>query len=96
MGKKIAVLLNPTSGQGKGGQAATQLAERLRDSGMEAAFLVGTSADEALNLTRQAVADGVDAVVAATKRHFRLVLRWRARRITPPCGELAARLRDLW
>ena len=65
MGKKIAVLLNPTSGQGKGGKAATELAERLRHSGMEAAFLVGTSADEALNLTRQAVADGVDAVVAA-------------------------------
>ena len=65
MGKKIAVLVNPTSGKGKGGQAATELAGRLRDNGIEAAFLVGTSADEALALTRQAVADGVDAVVAA-------------------------------
>ncbi len=65
MTKKIAVLINPTSGKGRGGREAIELALQLRSHGIDSNFLVGTTADEALELTRRAVADGVDAVIAA-------------------------------
>jgi diacylglycerol kinase (ATP) len=61
--RKIALLTNPTSGKGKGGRFRDAAHGRLTDAGMEVTSLQGSSADEALDLARTAVADGVDALV---------------------------------
>lgn len=61
----MAVLVNPMSGKGRGGQAAVDVAAGLRRHGIESTLLIGTDPDDALALARQAVADGVDALVAA-------------------------------
>jgi diacylglycerol kinase (ATP) len=61
--REIALLTNPTAGKGRGTAARPLVAERLRASGAQVRDLVGRDADEALALARQAVADGVDAVV---------------------------------
>ena len=42
MTKKIAVLINPTSGKGRGGREAIDLALQLRSHGIDSNFLVGT------------------------------------------------------
>jgi diacylglycerol kinase (ATP) len=65
MARTVAVLVNPTSGKGKGGRSAPELGASLHRRGIDAALLVAGSAEEALAMTRKAVADGVDAVVAA-------------------------------
>jgi diacylglycerol kinase (ATP) len=61
--RKIALLTNPTSGKGKGGRYRDAALGRLRDAGIEVSTLQGQNADEALDLARGAVADGVDALV---------------------------------
>ncbi len=63
MPRKIALLTNPTSGKGKGGRFRDAALGRLTDAGIEVTSLQGSSADEALDLARTAVADGVDALV---------------------------------
>lgn len=60
----VALITNPTSGKGKGGRARDVAASRLRAAGHDVRDLVGRDAEEALSLTRQAVADGAQAVVA--------------------------------
>jgi diacylglycerol kinase (ATP) len=65
MAPTVAVLVNPTSGKGKGGRSAPELGQLLHRRGIDAALLVAGSAEEALEMTRKAVADGVDAVIAA-------------------------------
>lgn len=59
MRKEIAVLTNPTSGKGKGGSVAGSVVPRLTDAGFEVRQLTGKDADEALDLARGVVADGV-------------------------------------
>lgn len=58
-------MVNPESGKGRGGSAAPRLATALRARGIQTAMLIGTDAEHGLALARQAVADGVDALVAA-------------------------------
>jgi diacylglycerol kinase (ATP) len=62
--REIALLVNPTSGGGKGARLAEPVAERLRSGGASVDQLIGRDADEAFDLLRNRVAAGVDAVVA--------------------------------
>jgi diacylglycerol kinase (ATP) len=60
---EIALLTNPTSGKGKGARAVAEVLPRLRDAGYAVRDLVGRDADEARDLARQCVADGVETLV---------------------------------
>src|SRR3954469_8832590 len=60
----IALLVNPTAGKGRAAKVAADVTERMRQGGANVAILVGTDAAHAQALARQAVDDGVDAVVA--------------------------------
>ena len=59
----IALLTNPTSGKGKGARHGAAARERLRSRGAEVRAAQGRDADEALDLARALVAEGVDALV---------------------------------
>jgi diacylglycerol kinase (ATP) len=61
--REIALLTNPTSGRGKGGRARGAVLERLRSAGLTVRDLSGRDADEALDLARASVQDGVDSLV---------------------------------
>lgn len=61
--REIALLTNPTSGKGKGAKIRRGALQRLRDGGLTVRDLQGRDAGEALDLARQCVADGVDALV---------------------------------
>jgi diacylglycerol kinase (ATP) len=61
--REIALLTNPTSGKGKGARFRDAALGRLRDAGIDVRTLQGESADEALELARDAVAGGIDALV---------------------------------
>lgn len=63
MAREIALLTNPTSGKGKGARFREAALPRLRDAGLLVRNLEGRDADEALDLARASVADGVDALV---------------------------------
>jgi len=60
--QEIALLTNPTSGKGKGARTVEEALPRLRDAGFEVRNLVGRDADEALDLARQCVEDGVETL----------------------------------
>ena len=61
--RDIALLTNPTAGRGKGARASVAALERLRGAGLAVRPLVGRDGDESLDLARQAVSDGADALV---------------------------------
>ena len=61
--REIALLTNPTAGKGKGAKARERALPRLRGAGLTVRDLQGRDAGEALDLARQCVADGVDALV---------------------------------
>ena len=61
--KQIALLANPTAGKGRGARFAWAALQRFRDAGWSVRALQGEDADEALDLARGVVADGVDALV---------------------------------
>jgi diacylglycerol kinase (ATP) len=61
--REIALITNPTAGRGKGGRAREAALTRLRDSGLVVRNLAGRDAGEALDLARQCVAEGVEALV---------------------------------
>lgn len=63
MPSEIALLTNPSSGKGKGARTAEQALPLLEAAGMKVRNLRGRDADEALDLARECVADGVDALV---------------------------------
>ncbi|HEX4189719.1 MAG TPA: diacylglycerol kinase [Marmoricola sp.] len=63
MRKQIAVLTNPTSGKGRGGKVSESVVPRLTDAGFEVTALVGRDGDEALDLARGCVADGIETLV---------------------------------
>ncbi len=63
MPREIALLTNPTSGKGKGAKAHDAVVQKLRGAGLTVRDLSGRDADEALDLARGVVADGVDALV---------------------------------
>jgi diacylglycerol kinase (ATP) len=60
----LALLVNPTAGKGRAAGLVAKVTERLRERGANVAILVGRDAAEAQGLARQAIADGVDALVA--------------------------------
>jgi diacylglycerol kinase (ATP) len=62
-GREIALLTNPTAGKGKGARYAAVALRRLREAGYDVRDLVGGSADEALDLARACVADGLETLV---------------------------------
>jgi diacylglycerol kinase (ATP) len=62
-GREIAFLTNPTSGKGRGARVREGALARLRGAGLVVRDLQGRDADESLDLARQCVADGVDALV---------------------------------
>jgi diacylglycerol kinase (ATP) len=61
--RDIALLTNPTAGKGKGAKRRDAALARLREGGLAVRNLQGRDADEALELARQCVDDGVDALV---------------------------------
>ena len=61
--REIALLTNPTAGKGRGAKVRGTALAGLRDAGLVVRDLQGRDAAEALDLARQCVADGVDAVV---------------------------------
>ena len=61
--KHVALLTNPVAGHGKALGAGRRAVARLRHHGVSVRELVGSTPDEAARLAREAVADGVDALV---------------------------------
>jgi len=61
--REIALLTNPTAGRGKGGRVRDRALTRLRAGGLVVRNLQGRDADEALDLAKQCVTDGVDALI---------------------------------
>ncbi len=64
MTRTVALLVNPTAGKGRGEAEGRIAAERLTAGGVTVERLVGPDAEGALRLGREAVARGVDALVA--------------------------------
>ena len=64
MSKSIALVVNPTAGKGRAARCIEPVAERLRQAHVSVRQIAGGSAAESLDLTRAAVEEGVDAVVA--------------------------------
>lgn len=60
----IALVVNPTSGKGRGAAVRSAVEERLRGGGAKVRTIVGTNADHAKGLAHDAVTQGVDALVA--------------------------------
>ncbi|GAB2862787.1 diacylglycerol kinase [Nocardioides pacificus] len=61
--REIALLTNPTAGKGRGHGVHDHVVERLRRSGLAVRDLRGRDADEAQDLARQCVSEGVEALV---------------------------------
>jgi diacylglycerol kinase (ATP) len=61
--REIALLTNPVAGRGRGARAREAALPRLRAAGFSVRNLAGRDADEALDLARQCVADGVEALI---------------------------------
>ena len=62
--RRIGLLVNPTSGRGKGGRSAPEVVQLLESGGVTVVRIEGTDADDAVSRAREAVADGLDALVA--------------------------------
>lgn len=60
---EIALLTNPTAGRGRGARARDAAHARLTEAGLSVRSLEGRDADEALDLARSVVAEGVDGLV---------------------------------
>jgi diacylglycerol kinase (ATP) len=60
---RIGLLINPVSGHGKGLRAAHRARDRFAALGVTVHELAGRDVDESAALAREAVADGVDALV---------------------------------
>lgn len=63
MAREIALLTNPTAGKGRGARTAAIALPRLRDAGFSVRSLAGRDADEARDLARQCVDEGVENLV---------------------------------
>ena len=63
MAREIALLTNPTSGKGRGTRTAAIALPRLKEAGFHVRSLVGRDADEARDLARCCVEEGVEALV---------------------------------
>jgi diacylglycerol kinase (ATP) len=65
MSRSVAILLNPASGKGRSAEYAPRLVDAFERRGVAAHVLTGDSAEHAVELGKQAVAGGVDALIAA-------------------------------
>ena len=63
MTREIALLTNPTAGKGRARRVRDAALPLLHGAGWRIRSLEGRDADEATDLARQAVADGVEALV---------------------------------
>lgn len=61
---RTAILVNPTSGKGRSAKNAPVAMQRLREHGMDVAVLEAGSAEGSVELAKQAIADGVEALIA--------------------------------
>jgi diacylglycerol kinase (ATP) len=61
--REIALLTNPTAGKGRGRRARSEALPLLQAAGWRVRSLEGRDADEAADLARAAVDDGVEALV---------------------------------
>jgi len=61
--RQVAILVNPTSGKGRGGRYAPVAAKVLQDAGLDVSPLAGRDASEALDLARQVVEERPAALV---------------------------------
>jgi diacylglycerol kinase (ATP) len=61
----VALLVNPTSGGGRGAREGRAAADRLRSLGIGVRLIEGADATDALALARDAIAAGVDGLVVA-------------------------------
>lgn len=61
--RDIALLINPTSGRGRGERAGRAAAERLTSAGLAVRQLAGRDVRESQDIAREEVARGVDALV---------------------------------
>lgn len=64
MSRRLALLVNPTAGGGRGARVLPAVRARLEAGGAQVQVLAGRDAGESLRLAEQAAADGVDALVA--------------------------------
>lgn len=64
MSRDVAILVNPAAGKGRAPALAGAVATRLSAAGDAVRMLAGRTAAEAMHLAREAVADGVDVLVA--------------------------------
>jgi diacylglycerol kinase (ATP) len=64
--KHVAMLVNPTSGRGKGARIAPRVAGRLRAAGIEVVELITTSAEDVPPRAREAIKTLADAVVVVS------------------------------
>lgn len=64
MSRTVALLVNPTAGRGRGEAAGRDAAARLMAAGITVERLVGNDVPNALQLGRESVARGIDALVA--------------------------------
>lgn len=64
MTRRIALLVNPTSGGGRGARLLHPVAQRLRRSDAEVDVVIGRDGDEAFDRLRDRLAEGLDGVVA--------------------------------
>lgn len=62
MPREIALLTNPSAGKGRAARMAAPVLDRFRDAGVVTRNLQGRTPEEALELARQCVAEGVDTV----------------------------------
>ena len=61
--RQIVLLTNPTSGKGRGARVRDLVLPHLRRAGLEVIAIAGRDADEALDLAREHVTAGTDALV---------------------------------
>lgn len=63
MSARIGLVVNPTSGKGRGAALGRQVAAALRDAGHAVEDLTSATAEAAAKLARDAVTTGIDALV---------------------------------
>jgi diacylglycerol kinase (ATP) len=63
--RSVALLVNPTSGGGRGAREGRAAADRLRSLGIAVRLIQGADAEDALVIAAEAVDAGVDALVVA-------------------------------
>jgi len=62
--RRIALLVNPTSGKGRGARLTRPVGDRLRSAGLTVDVVVGEDAEDAGRQAREVVARGVDGLLA--------------------------------